>query len=164
MTVADRDTLDAMYRLHAPSVFRRARRLLGNDADAHEVVQDLFVSLFERPEQFSQRSTLTTFLYSATTHACLNRIRNKKRQLHLLATSASPLGTECRAGEVSPERLTLLHGMLARMPEELARVAMYYCVDDLTHDDIARLLGCSRRHVGNLLERLAEWGKAEESR
>jgi hypothetical protein len=76
------------------SVFRRARRLLGNDADAHEVVQDLFVSLFERPEQFSQRSTLTTFLYSATTHACLNRIRNKKRRLQLLATSDPSPGAE----------------------------------------------------------------------
>ena len=33
----DASVLAAIYRRHAPSVFRRARRLLGNDADAHEI-------------------------------------------------------------------------------------------------------------------------------
>jgi RNA polymerase sigma factor (sigma-70 family) len=78
------DTLDTLYRRHAPSVFRRARRLLGNDADAQEIVQEVFVSLFERPEQYAARSALTTFLYSVTTHACLNRIRNRKTRLRIL--------------------------------------------------------------------------------
>ena len=39
---------------------------------------------------------------------------------------------------------------------------IYYCVDELTHDDIARILGCSRRQVGKLLEQLSEWGRAQE--
>ena len=41
-----------MYRRHAASVYRRACALLGNDADAREVLQDIFVSLLERPDQF----------------------------------------------------------------------------------------------------------------
>src|SRR5262245_26408626 len=71
-----REQLEQLYRRHAPDAFRRARGLLANDADAHEVVHDLFLSLWERPEQFKGRSSMTTFLYAAVTHACLNRIRN----------------------------------------------------------------------------------------
>lgn len=73
-----------MYRRHAASVYRRACTLLGNEADAHEVLQDLFVSLLERPDQFAGGSSLPTFLYSATTHACLNRLRNQKNRARLL--------------------------------------------------------------------------------
>jgi DNA-directed RNA polymerase specialized sigma24 family protein len=49
------------------------------------------------------------------------------------------------------------------MPEPLALVAVYYYVDELSHAEIARIMGCSSRHVGNLLERLTLWAANEES-
>ncbi len=49
-----------------------------------------------------------------------------------------------------------MRDLLARMPPELARVAVYHYADEMTHDEIALLLECSRRHVGNLIERLHE--------
>lgn len=157
------DTLDTLYRRHAPSVFRRARRILGSDADAQEVVQDIFLSLFERPEQFSGQSQLTTFLYSAGTHACLNRIRNSKNRSRLLREHAAASAPQAEADHLTPEQLSLLHRLLQRMPDELARAAVYYYLDDLSHDEVARLMNCSRRHVGNLLERVAAWGRAQET-
>jgi len=160
--VSTENTLDALYRTHAPSVFRRARRLLGSDAEAQEVVQDVFLSLFERPEQYAGKSKLTTFLYSAGTHACLNRIRDAKNRLRLLRERAAGDPEAKSDVGLTPEKLSLLHRMLERMPEELARAAVYYYVDDLSHDEVARLLGCSRRQVGNLLKRVEEWGRAQE--
>jgi RNA polymerase sigma factor (sigma-70 family) len=147
------------YRSHAGHVFRRARRLLGSDADAHEVVQDVFLSLLERPEQYQGRSSMTTFLYSATTHACLNRIRNQKNRARLLASETPGLQAEPRGP--SPEERLELHRLLCRMPDEWARAAVYHYMDDLTHDDIARIMDCSRRHVGNLLARVAAWAQTE---
>jgi RNA polymerase sigma-70 factor (ECF subfamily) len=156
------NTLDALYRTHAPSVFRRARRLLGSDAEAQEVVQDVFMSLFERPEQYAGKSQMTTFLYSAGTHACLNRIRDAKNRLRLLRERVAGEPQANSDAGLTPEKLSLLHRMLERMPEELARAAVYYYVDDLSHDEVAMLVGCSRRQVGNLLKRLEEWGRAQE--
>jgi RNA polymerase sigma-70 factor, ECF subfamily len=156
-------TMDAVYARHAPSVFRRARRLLGSDADAHEVVQELFLSLVERPEQYQGKSALTTFMYSATTHACLNRIRNGRTRLRLLEEHVGPAATEPHDRSIAADDLYDLHRMLNLMPEDLARAAVHYFVDDLSHEEIARLLGCSRRHVGNLLDRVAEWGRSQEA-
>lgn len=158
----DPSSMDVIYRRHAPAVFRRARRLLGTEADAHEVVQDLFLSLFESPEQFRGQSALTTFLYTATTNACLNRIRNHKNRARLVAENYAGATETDRA--LTPEQLTYLHHLLEGMPEPLGRVAVHYYVDDLTHDDIARLLGCSRRHVGDLVDRVTAWAKSRESR
>jgi RNA polymerase sigma factor (sigma-70 family) len=152
------DTFDDLYRAHAASVYRRALRLLQNDADALEVVNDVFTSLYERPEQYAGRSALSTYLYGVTTNACFNRIRSHKQRARLFENAR---GARIGASEAPcPERVTQLRDLLERMPEPLAQAAVYYYLDDLTHEEIAEILGCSRRHVGNLLARLSGWARA----
>jgi RNA polymerase sigma-70 factor (ECF subfamily) len=151
---------EQLYRAYSPSVFRRARQLLGSDADAHEVVHDIFLSLYERPEQFAGRARMSTFLYSAVTHACLNRIRDSKNRGRLLALHAHALEPQLFA-DAPAEQMSVLRSVLARMPEQLAQLAVYHYTDGLTHEEIARMLGCSRRHVGHLLERMTAWVSSE---
>jgi RNA polymerase sigma factor (sigma-70 family) len=145
-------TIEQLYRLHAPAAFRRARRILGDEADAHEVVQDVFVSLLQQPEQYSGKSSLATFLYSAVTHACLNRIRNRRTRERLGAHESSATS---RSQPLNAEEQLALHSALRELPEQLAQVAVYFYMDELTHDEIARVIGCSRRQVGKLLERIS---------
>src|SRR4051812_135657 len=103
----DQTELTAAYRRHGPMVFRRARKLLGNESDAGEIVQDVFLSLFEKPEQFAGGSSLTTFLYSATTHACLTRLRNQRGRSRLQQERQTELAPE-DARELSQEQLLML--------------------------------------------------------
>lgn len=160
MTRTD-EAFEELYRRHAPNAFRRARRLLGNTADAHEIVHDVFLSLFERPEQYRGESRLSTFLYSTVTHACLNRLRNQNNRRRLLQENAPTTLPDLRS---TPEDRSLeLRRALERMPEPFAVVAVYYYLDDLSHAEIARVMGCSSRHVGNLLMRLSRWAADEES-
>jgi RNA polymerase sigma factor (sigma-70 family) len=149
------EPLASVYRRHGPSVFRRARRILGLEADAQEVVQEVFLSLLEKPDQFRGTSSLTTFLYSATTHACLNRLRNSRNRERLEREHFAGAEDETAGPALSAEQRVMLQRALSTMPEQLAQAAVYYLVDGLTQDEIARLLSCSRRHVGHLLGRLA---------
>jgi RNA polymerase sigma factor (sigma-70 family) len=159
-----REQLDALYRSHAPAAFRRARRLLGSDADAHELVHDVFLSLWARPEQYAERSRLSTFLYAAVTNACLKRLRDHKNRVRLSAEHiAGGQGLAAIAPGPQADQLSALHSALQRMPEPLVQVAVYYYFDELSHDEISRLLGCSRRHVGDLLERLQQWVRRQEA-
>jgi RNA polymerase sigma-70 factor (ECF subfamily) len=154
---------DAVYRRLAPGAFRRARRMLGSDADAYEVVHDVFVGLLERPEQYRGASSLATFLYSAVTHACLNRIRNHHNRMRLLHEhwlNAMPQTRPRPTSEVS----IALRAALRRMPEPLAEVAIYFYMDGLSHEEIASLLGCSKRQVGHHIAAIARWASREELR
>jgi RNA polymerase sigma factor (sigma-70 family) len=71
------ERIDSLYRTHAPRAFARARRMLGVDADAHEVVHDVFLAMFERPDAYRGESSMSSYLYGAVTNACLNRIHNR---------------------------------------------------------------------------------------
>lgn len=126
--------------------------MLGDEADAHEVVQDVFVSLLQEPDRYAGKSTLATYLYSAVTHACLNRLRNRRTRERLSTrVTLLPGG----APPIDAERRLILHAALRELPDLLAQVAIYYYVDELTHDEIGQIIGCTRRQVGKLLATLS---------
>lgn len=151
--------IEQAYLKYGQSVLRRARALLGNEEDAREMVHEIFLGLLEAPEQYQQRSALATWLYSATTHRCLNRIRDRKKRLKLLREQPAPAAS--LAAGASADGATLRR-LLAALPEEVAAVAVYHYLDEMTQQEIADALGRSRRHVANLLQRLTELVRAWE--
>jgi RNA polymerase sigma-70 factor (ECF subfamily) len=88
-------------------------------------------------------------------------LRNEKTRRRLLEAHAPVVLPDLRAPHA--QRRLELRALLGRVPEQLAAVAVYYYLDDLSHAEIGRVLGCSSRHVGNLLERLTRWAAHEES-
>lgn len=144
--------IELAYRKHAHSVLRRAWRLLGDEQDAREVLQEVFVSMLESPSQFGGQSSLLTWLYAATTHRCLNRLRDRSNQARLLGEHGPLLASPGRP--CPPDQEIELRRLLLRLPEELSAVAVYHYLDALTYDELAEVLGCSRRTVAYLLARL----------
>lgn len=156
MTVAPSllSPIGAAYRSHGHHVLRRAMKFLGNEADAGDVAQEVFLSLLAAPEQFGGRSSLTTWLYAATTNLCLNRLRDGRLRARLVAQRGE--STPFASSPTQPEDAVELRRLLVRLPEDLARVAVYYFGDEMTQDEIASVMSCSRRHVVNLIDRLAK--------
>ena len=130
---------------------RRARAILRNDAEAEEVLQEVFAGLVARPEQFHGRSALTTFLYSATTHRCLNHLRDSRNRTRLVDEVVRPATTGA-AGPTAENR-TLLRQVPSRVDGELVAPAVHYHVDGMSQAEIGEHLGISRRKVAELLER-----------
>jgi RNA polymerase sigma-70 factor (ECF subfamily) len=151
--------IDDAYRQHGASVLRRARALLGSEQEAQDALQEVFLSLVQRPEQFQGGSSLTTFLYAMTTNLCLNRLRNQRTRTRLAEQHLAPSE---EAGGPRGEDLSAARQLLARLPETEARLVVYYYLDELTQDEIADLLGIQRRQVGRLLERLQTRIREEE--
>jgi RNA polymerase sigma-70 factor (ECF subfamily) len=139
-----------LYRKHGGMVFRRARAILGDDERARDVVQDVFL-LLHRQRDGMRTGGLASWLYTTTTHRCFNVLRNQTTRARLLGESRTTLTTEHKDGG---EALVQLRGLLPDLPEELALLAVYRFVDEMTHAEIATQLGCSRRHVGDLLVQL----------
>lgn len=153
--------VETMYRNYGHSVLRRARQILLNDADAVDVLQEIFAGLVARPEQFDGRSAPSTFLYSATTHACLQRLRDSKNRTRLIDEQVKPWTTD--VDPRSPDVVAMVRAELARLSDEEARAAVYYHLDGMSHAEISDVLGCSRRHVGDLLQRVEQRATRKEA-
>ena len=142
--------LDTLYRQHGPAVLRRARQILHDEEEARDALQEIFLSLANHPT-IEQRIGTTAWFYIRTTHFCLNRLRDNRNRARLRLQRAEELPSSAPA---RGENVVLARDVLAQLPPELAEVAIYYHCDEMTRDEIAALLACSRRHVGHLLERL----------
>lgn len=154
----DRSQLRTLYETHGPMVFRRARRILGNDADAEEAVQEVFIRAFSSAEKFEERASVATWLHRITTHWCLNRIRDGRRRKELWEVKVEP--AEATATEaMGHAEILALRRVLAAADERQAQAALCVYLDGMSHDEAAVVLGVSRRTVGNLVERFTAFAR-----
>ena len=79
LQAGDAETFDALFRQYFQKVFRQATHLLGNAAEAEEVVQEVFLAVYEKAHTFRGEAAFTTWLYRLTTNAAFSRLRRRKR-------------------------------------------------------------------------------------
>jgi len=139
-----------MYLRYGAIVYRRARKLLGEEQAAKDACHEVFLRLFRSLPEFERASPLT-WLYKVTTNHCLNIIRDEQRHRQIL---------EARAVRSKPEHPVPLFALLRGFPEELQEIAVYYFVDEMSQDEIADVLGLSQRTVSNRLSAFRDLAKA----
>ena len=147
--MADQWTRD-LYSRHGAMVLRRARTLLGDEEAAWDALQEVFVRALRNQRAFRHESSPTTWLYRITTNYCFNVLRDAGRRQDKLRdlVPAAPA-----AGPDSPPDVRLaVSEILARLPDDLCEIAVYHHVDHMSHDEIAAVMGVSRRTIGNRLK------------
>src|ERR1700681_2839016 len=74
---------EQVFRDYAPRVYNLARRMLGNDADAEDVTQDVLVSVLRKGDTFRGEASFPTWLHKVTVNAALaHRRKRARRQEH----------------------------------------------------------------------------------
>lgn len=142
-------TIEQLYLRHGPMVLARARALLRDEAAAQDALQEVFVRALRAGHAFRADASPATWLYRIATNYCLNCLRDESRRAALW--SARGDATE-PAGEPSGAARIQIAQILGRVRAELQEIALYSIVDELSHEEIAELLGVSRRTIGHRLE------------
>src|SRR6516225_10701384 len=86
----DRDSLDELFRRYRLVAYRVAHRLLGNEADALDAVQEGFVKVLTHLSGFQGRSSFKTWLLRVVSNASLDLGRQRGRRDALSLDAASP--------------------------------------------------------------------------
>jgi RNA polymerase sigma-70 factor, ECF subfamily len=158
--MAQRFTVDELFARHAQHVLRRARRLLGNDADAQEAAQEVFIRAMKSVDSF-EGDDPGGWLYRITTNHCLNQLRDAKRRRELFEAHVLPAAS--RSTEDKPDKAMLLRWLLSNAEPQQAQCAIYVYLDELTYTEVAEVMGVARRTVSNLMDRFRAWAKAQVS-
>ena len=155
----DAGALEILMERHASRVFRVAFGITRNEADAEEVVQDVFLALFEKISAFEERAALGTWLYRVTTNAALLRRRGKRQELEVSLEDQLPTFRDDghRAGERSflladwspnAEHELLVgetHAHVRRaidmLPPHYRAVVLLRDMEELSNEETAEILG-----------------------
>jgi RNA polymerase sigma-70 factor (ECF subfamily) len=131
---------DQLYARHREWVWRVAVRYLGDESEAWDVVQTVFMDFLKRFPGFVLTSRLTTYLYPVTRHFAYAAARKRKRIATGIDENA-PLPS-CAPPDVErDERLDRLNQAISRLPAIHAEVLLMRFVDDLSMEEIGAALG-----------------------
>lgn len=148
-----REELQALYRLYAPVVFRRARRMLGREADALDAVQEVFERMWKHSREFRAEARPMTWVYRIATNVCLNLLRSRGVREGWADGAEEPSSSGSEA-----ESRNLLRVWLAHLDQRELAIATLLYIDGLTQEEAAQVLGLSRKTIGREVEKLR--GKA----
>ncbi len=172
-----------LVELNSANVYHLALKLLGDEQEAEDVLQETFLSAFEAMESFEGRSQLSTWLYRIAYNASLMRLRKREQ----MARTTSVVSLERAQGEeesAGARRLRLGSGTpralsgdlvdwsavpdeqlltaearqemdraIAELPESLRSVFVLRDIQGLSGAETAEILGITVQAVKNRLHR-----------
>lgn len=113
------DPFESLYSQYINKVYQKCLMMTKDSEAAQDYTQDIFVKVFSKLDQFDNKSSLSTWLFSITHNYCLDQIRLSKR----LPTQSMDyhLANEVQEEDTttnSQEQLSLLNQLLKQLPSE----------------------------------------------
>jgi RNA polymerase sigma factor (sigma-70 family) len=138
----DDETFSAIVQRHTPLVLGTARRVVGNSADADDVLQAVFLTLARKAPTLRCERTLAPWLYRVTFRVALRARKRAMRTSRVenprLQESGDPL-----AQITGRELCSLIDEEIARLSERLRAPVVLCCLKGLSRDEAASRLGWS---------------------
>jgi len=76
----DQKAFEVIFSRYVNRVYRQAFKLVGNEADAEDVVQEVFLLVYRKAQSFLGKSEFSTWLYRLTANAALTKLRQRKKE------------------------------------------------------------------------------------
>jgi RNA polymerase sigma-70 factor (ECF subfamily) len=138
---------------HRDRVFNITYRMLGNRAEAEDVAQEVFITVFKTIDSFREESKFSTWLYRVTVNHCKNRIKylarrhdRDKDELDETSqqTNGAVTGAPVRAAQpdkalASAQMEKLLQEAIAALDPEQRQVVILRDVEDLSIEEICEI-------------------------
>ena len=168
---ADSSALELLMERYSPRIYRVAFGITRNHAEAEEVVQDVFLTLFRKIDTFEGRAAIGTWLYRVAANAALIKRRGKRVELEVsledylpafrddghregdrswvLADWSQTPESELLAGEARE----ILERAIEQLPEHYRALLVLRDVEELSNEEVAEILGESLSSVKSRLHR-----------
>lgn len=158
-----------LLELHRDRVYNITFRMLGNRAEAEDVAQEVFISVFKTIDQFREESKFSTWLYRVAVNHCKNRIKYLARRhdrdrdeldesSHAHQANGAVVGAPVRAAQ--PDRALegaqmerLLQEAIGNLDDDHRIVVVLRDVEDLSIEEICEITGLPDGTVKSRLHR-----------
>jgi RNA polymerase sigma-70 factor, ECF subfamily len=163
----DNDAYETLVREHGGALLAVARRMLRNEDNARDVVQDAFLQAFRAIEHFREDARLSTWLHRIVVNASLMRLRSASRRPeaplgdllprfdeegnHAEAVGSLPSGVDVALE--SAEMRSQVRQCVAQLPEQYRAVIILRDFEELSTSETAITLGITENAVKIRLHR-----------
>jgi RNA polymerase sigma-70 factor (ECF subfamily) len=152
---------EVIMRRYNQRLYRIARAILHDDAEAEDVMQDAYVRAYAHLDQFSGRALFSTWLSRIAVHESLARLRARDRNPQLDSTETDgELSMKMTGQSPNPEQSAsntqlreLLEQAVLKLPERYRTVIMLRHIEELSTSETAEALDLTEENVKVRLHR-----------
>ena len=145
---------DPMYRL--------ALRILGNEEDANDIVQDAFLKLWDRRKVLNEVKNLKSFSMTMIRNACIDQIRkNKPLNNKEQALANHPDERTPEADLDHKEELQIVNGIIDGLNHQQKEIIQMREIEGMEYDEIVEITGLSSNNLRVILSRTRKEIKAK---
>ncbi len=143
----DKERFDTLYNRYSAMIYRAAYGCLQSRADAEDVVQDVFVTLFTKAVSFKDDEHQKAWLLKVTANRCKNLLRAKARTVEL-PDSAAAADFESE----SDAHIDLARALCELSPDQRLAMHLYY-FEQIPLRGVAGIMRCGENTVKSHLRR-----------
>jgi RNA polymerase sigma-70 factor (ECF subfamily) len=139
----DREAFDLLVERHQRDVYRLCYRYVNNHEDANDMAQEAFLKAYRAIGKFRGDSSFTTWLYRIAVNTCLNFRATRKANQEELPETLPDLrpGAGVRMEQAEQERA--VREAVGRLPDRQRATLILKIYHELTHEEVAAILGSS---------------------
>jgi RNA polymerase sigma-70 factor (family 1) len=154
----DRAAFAEIFDRHWGSLYIHAEKMLHDREEARDIVQEVFISLWDKAGEREITSSLSAYLFSSTRNKVLNLIRDKKTRsgyINLFALYIEGHHNDTLEFIEEKELLGAIEAVIQSLPEKMRKVFELSRKEHLSHKEIAAKLdisdGTVKRQISNAL-------------
>lgn len=155
-TIYSQENFEQIYKQYYPKMFAFAKNYIPANEDAENIVQDVFLSLWERKQEIVISYTLVTYLFTLVKNRCLNFLRHKLIEEEFNSQMKEELRFKLYALESmdysyqsEKELQEVIRRALDSLPERCREVFIKSRIEGLKYKEISEELGISVNTVEN---------------
>jgi len=151
-----KEQLKGVMDEHGEYLIRLAYLYVKDWAAAEDIVQEVFITYYQKAAQFQQRASLKTYLSKITINKCHDHLRSWKNRRSIFTESLGQLISRNQTPEEAVEQLSgqaALMKTVLSLPIHYREAILLYYYQEFTTKEISQLLGCSENTVKTRLRR-----------
>ncbi|MFC3196870.1 RNA polymerase sigma factor [Parapedobacter deserti] len=152
----DAAAFTAMYDKYKERLAVRLLQLVRNEAYAEELLQDVFMKIWEGRAQINPDLSFKAYLYRITTNVAFNFMKRASKERGILAQiiqSSTELYNHIEADLLRKENQRLIDRVLTGLSAQCRQVFVAVKLDGLSHNEAAERFGISTHTVNNHLQK-----------
>src|SRR4051812_8039284 len=135
----DVDAFETIYRANSGRVFALCRRMVGDEREARDLVQDIFVRVWQRLPSFRGQSAVGTWLHRLAVNVVLEHLRSAKRDLARFIDDDTSTATLPPARGPSLDAGMDIDRAVALLPTGARTVFVLHDIHGYSHDEISEM-------------------------